>query len=279
VTVTATPGQAVAPALHGDGALHGEGLVLTGVSKAFESRAGRVEALVDIDLTVPRGDLVALLGPSGCGKSTILRMVAGLEQPTTGTISVHGDPAADLATAGRLGIAFQDPALLPWRTIRDNIALPLERGRGRSARKDPSITELLELVGLADFADAHPGQLSGGMRQRASIARALVTEPEVLLLDEPFGALDEITRQHLNGELLRIWTVHRHTTVLVTHSVSEAAFLADTIVVMSARPGRIVEIVPNPLERPRGDELLSDSRFHALCDQLRTMLLSGHRHG
>ena len=256
-----------------------DGLVLAGLSKRFATRGGEVEAVADVDLVVGRGELVALVGPSGCGKSTILRMAAGLEEPSDGTISVHGEAPVSLARRGRLGIAFQDAALLPWRTIAANVALPLEPTEGRRARRDGRVSALLELVGLASFADAHPGQLSGGMRQRASIARALVTEPEVLLLDEPFGALDEITRQHLNAELQRIWSAQRPTTVLVTHSVSEAAFLADTVVVMSARPGRIVAVVDNPLARPRSEDVLSAPEFHDLCDELRRMLVSGHRHG
>jgi NitT/TauT family transport system ATP-binding protein len=247
-------------------------LSVEGASKTFVTGGRIVRALSDTTLKVMRGTFVAVIGPSGCGKSTLLRLVAGLDEPDRGVIFLRNEAPSDFRARGELGIAFQDPALLPWRTVRSNIALPLQV-LGLSAREHRHrIDELIELVGLPGYADALPRQLSGGMRQRVAIARSLVTDPSILLLDEPFGALDQILRRTMNRELQRIWMASRTTTLMVTHSIDEAVFLADQIVVMHASPGRIVEIIPIPLARPRSNTLFAASEFHELCDRLAAAL-------
>jgi NitT/TauT family transport system ATP-binding protein len=213
---------------------------IAGVSKVFNvGRADAVTALSDVDLTVDSGQFVSLIGPSGCGKSTLLRLIADLIEPTAGTVTVAGKPAGQARRDQEYGIAFQQAGLFEWRTVRRNVELPLELRKTPRAERRTRAEEMLALVGLSDFAGHYPAQLSGGMQQRVAIARALAVHPPLLLMDEPFGALDEMTRERLQSELLQICAKTKTSTVFVTHSISEAVFLSDKVVVMSARPGRI----------------------------------------
>lgn len=251
------------------------GIRLENVSRVFKGRGATVQALDSVSLDCPTGSFTALIGPSGCGKSTMLRLALGLDAADSGLVSISGLAPGDAAKAGITGVAFQDAALMPWRTVEDNIALPLDvLGRSRRAAQT-QIAELIELVGLSGFEKALPGELSGGMRQRVAIARSLVTNPQVLFLDEPFGALDQILRRQMNVELQRIWIASRATTLLVTHGIDEAVFLADRVVVMQSRPGRIARIIDIPMARPRQPDVFTSPEFHALQDAV-AEALDGH---
>jgi NitT/TauT family transport system ATP-binding protein len=220
---------------------------VTGVTKTFNpGKANQVDALVDVDLTIEPGELVSLIGPSGCGKSTLLRLIADLTQPTSGTVLVNGKPAHRARVDQDYGMAFQQSGLFDWRTVIKNVELPLELRKGGSSDKRERrkrAFEMLQLVKLEDFADHYPWELSGGMQQRVAIARALVFDPALLLMDEPFGALDEMTREHMQAELFRIRAATGKTVVFVTHSIPEAVYLSDRVVVMSPRPGRITSVI------------------------------------
>ena len=254
-----------------------DSVVVSGVDKVFETRSGQVSALSDVSVTVGAGEFVSLLGPSGCGKSTLLRLIADLDEPTSGTIRVFGKTARQARLDQDYGIAFQQAGLLPWRTVTANVELPLElHGTGAGARKARA-KELLELVGLGEFGDRYPDQLSGGMQQRAAIARALAERPNLLLMDEPFGALDEMTREYMQSELVRICAETKAAVVFVTHSIPEAVFLSDRVVVMSPRPGRVQAIVPMHLgaSADRADDLREDAAFFEMVTAVREALHSG----
>lgn len=239
----------------------------------YDGASGELQALTEINITVARGEFVCLIGPSGCGKSTLLRIVAGLLAPSEGEVRLMGERIQ--APGRRVGLVFQQPTLLPWRTVEENVALPLSLDDRSPAEIQQRVRALLEMVGLTGFEREYPKHLSGGMAQRAAIARALAQNPEILLLDEPFGSLDALTRERLAAELLRIWEHHRRTVLMVTHSVEEAALLADRVVVLSPRPGRIVEIVEVPLPRPRDPDLLFRTEMQRIARRLRETLCVG----
>ena len=243
-----------------------------GVSVRFTSERGTVTALQSIDLTIARGSFLTLLGPSGCGKSTLLRVMADLVAPTSGRVSVMGGAPQAARESRQIGFVFQDPALLAWRTVLDNVSLPLQVGGGKALPGARSPQELLSLVGLTGWEKAYPHELSGGMRQRVAIARALVSGPRLLLMDEPFGALDEITRDRLNEELLQLWETTGTTIVFVTHSIYEAAFLGQSVLLLAARPGRVRETVPVTLPMPRRLAQRETPEFVSLAGHLRRVL-------
>jgi NitT/TauT family transport system ATP-binding protein len=247
-------------------------LSVKGVTKSFPIDGRMIEVMGPIDFTLSEGEFGALIGPSGCGKSTLLRMIADILPPTSGAISIGGNTPERARREHDIGFVFQDPTLLQWRSVLDNIRLPLEVV-GKSGRlSGASPEELIELVGLTGFEHARPSQLSGGMQQRVAIARALVLSPRLLLLDEPFGALDEIVRYRMNLELLRIRAETRTTSLMVTHSIQEAVFMADRVFVLGARPGRIIDVVEVPVERPRKLSAMNSPEFAKAVERVRASL-------
>lgn len=247
---------------------------LTRVCQTFVSSDGSpVTALQDVDLGLRKHEFVSLIGPSGCGKSTILRLIAGLLKPTSGTVSIFDRPVTE--PRDEIGVVFQKPTLLPWLNVLDNITFPMRHKYGRVDAQDTERAQaLLRTIGLADFGRKRPGELSGGMQQRVAIARSLLHDPDILLMDEPFSALDALTRDEMSFELLRIWSERPKTVVFVTHSIQEAILLSDRIVVMSARPGRVAEIINVPLPRPRSLATLSDPVFTALANDIRVKVFT-----
>ena len=246
------------------------------LSLTFETNDGPVHALKDVNLEVQKGDFVSFIGPSGCGKTTFLRVMADLEQQTAGTITVNGVSPEEARKARAYGYVFQAAGLYPWRTIGGNIRLPLEIMGYEKTDMDSRVRRVLELVDLAGFEKKFPWQLSGGMQQRASIARALAFDADILLMDEPFGALDEIVRDHLNEQLLQLWDRTNKTICFVTHSIPEAVYLSTKIVVMSPRPGRITDIIESPLPRERPLEIRDSPEFIKIAHRVRDGLRAGH---
>jgi NitT/TauT family transport system ATP-binding protein len=245
-------------------------IALVGVSKAYGRGSATIRAIEEVDLTVAHNEFVSVLGPSGCGKSTLVLMMAGLLSPTNGTITLRGRRVEGPLRSN--GIVFQNAVLLPWRTVLDNVLLPIDLMGEDVADYRDRMLALLEITGIADFADRLPRELSGGMRQRAGICRALIRDPDLLLMDEPFSALDAMTRDEMNLELLRIWERDKKTVVFITHSISEAIFLSDRVVVMSKRPARIVQDVAVSLPRPRAVEVQESVEFNALRAHIRSLI-------
>ncbi len=246
------------------------------LSLTFQTNDGPVHALADVDLDIEQGEFVSFIGPSGCGKTTFLRVVADLEQPTGGTISVNGMTPDEARLKRAYGYVFQAPALLPWRTVEKNVALPLEIIGMSRAEILEHVARTLEMVNLAGFEKKFPWQLSGGMQQRASIARALAFDADLLLMDEPFGALDEIVRDHLNEQLLKLWADTKKTICFVTHSIPEAVYLSTKIVVMSPRPGRVIDIIESTLPSERPLDIRETPEFLAIAHRVREGLKAGH---
>jgi NitT/TauT family transport system ATP-binding protein len=243
-----------------------------GVEKVFDTDRGRLTALSGIDLSIREGEFISLIGPSGCGKSTLLRLIGDLTSPSTGTILVNGKAARAARLGREYGMVFQAPVLMDWRTVQRNVELPLEIMGYSRAERERKARAMLELVELADFDRVHPWQLSGGMQQRVAIARALAFDPKLLLMDEPFGALDEMTRERMNLELMNIWRRTGITIIFVTHSIPEAVFLSSRVVVMSARPGRITRVVDVELPHPRTVDTRELERYFELVTSVREAL-------
>lgn len=248
----------------------------TNLGLTFETADGPVTALSDVNLTVDKGDFVSFIGPSGCGKTTFLRVIADLEKPTSGTITVNGMTPEEARHKRAYGYVFQAAALYPWRTIEKNIALPLEIMGYPAAEQKERIARTLDLVSLAGFGKKYPWQLSGGMQQRASIARALAFDADLLLMDEPFGALDEIVRDHLNEALLKLWAQTNKTICFVTHSIPEAVYLSTKIVVMSPRPGRVTDVIESTLPKERPLDIRETPEFLEIAHRVREGLRAGH---
>lgn len=242
-------------------------LSICGVGLTYPTRSGQTEALADVDVEIGEGEFVALLGPSGCGKSTLLRLAAGLLSPTRGHIALNGRPVE--GPSRNTGVVFQKPSLLPWKSVRENVLLSARTQGLDPARAKARADQLLDLVGLTAFSENYPFELSGGMQQRVGIARMLLPDPALLLMDEPFAALDALSRETLTFALQDIWSVQRKSVLFITHSIPEAVFLADRILVMSPRPGRIVESLPNPLARPRSLDTFDNPEFTTLTQHLR----------
>ena len=265
MTATRPAPQAAAP--RGPDSL----IACRGLDKIYRTRSGEdVQALRDIDFTIEAGEFVSIVGPSGCGKSTLLKIMAGLLDYTAGTISISGKPVTGPSPDN--GLVFQQPNLLPWKTIAQNVAFPVEIQKGARGVDHDRVSALMAMVGLGGFEGKYPHELSGGMQQRAAIVRALVQDPQVLLMDEPFGALDAMTRDMMNVELLRIWSKHRKTVIFVTHSIPEAVFLSDRVIAMTPRPGEIAEIIPIDLPRPRTLDVVNTPAFGAYAKRLRRLL-------
>jgi NitT/TauT family transport system ATP-binding protein len=246
---------------------------LAGVQMRYPTKGREILAIDNMDLVAPANSFVSVIGPSGCGKSTLLKIISRVVGVSAGSVAIDGVPVADVDLTGRLSFMFQQPLLLPWRNALGNVLLPLQVLRKRvDSESRERATQLLETVGLAASMDLLPHQLSGGMRQRVALARALVTRPEILLMDEPFGAVDEITREILQEELLRIWQESQTTILLVTHQIEEAVLLSDSIVVMSGAPGTVLEVVDVDLPRPRSSQVRRTPQFHRLVDHLRELL-------
>jgi len=253
-------------------------IAASGLNLVFQTGDGAVNALRDVNLTIAKGDFVSFIGPSGCGKTTFLRCIAGLETPTGGSLTVNGLTPDEARRRRAYGYVFQAAGLYPWRTIGGNIRLPLEIMGFSRAQQAQRVARVLELVELAGFENKFPWQLSGGMQQRASIARALAFDADILLMDEPFGALDEIVRDRLNEELLDLWKRTGKTIAFVTHSIPEAVYLSTRIVVMSPRPGRITDIIDSPLPRDRPLDIRDGADFIAIAHRVREGLRAGHGH-
>ena len=247
-----------------------------GLNLTFQTNDGPVHALKDVNLSIDRGEFVSFIGPSGCGKTTFLRCIAALEQPTGGSLTVNGVSPEEARRARAYGYVFQAAGLYPWRTIAGNIKLPLEIMGFARDEQERRVNDVLQLVDLAGFGKKYPWQLSGGMQQRASIARALAFDADILLMDEPFGALDEIVRDHLNEQLLKLWARTNKTIGFVTHSIPEAVYLSTKIVVMSPRPGRITDVIDSPLPRERPLDIRDSAEFIEIAHRVREGLRAGH---
>ncbi len=241
------------------------------LSKRYPAKGSDFVALDSVDLSIARGEFVSLIGPSGCGKTTLLRLLGGLLEPSSGTVTLNTHPPREAQHLKQIGMVFQDPALLPWRTVTQNIALPFQLASS-SAPQTQRIAALVASVGLTDFATYYPNQLSGGMKQRVALARALALDPEILLMDEPLGALDEITRADMRYELLRLWDATRKTVVMVTHSIAEAIVLSDRVLVMAGPPGRILESIAIDFARPRDEGLERTAAFLAYVERIHNLL-------